>query len=238
MPTAAAGGGVRLTVRLPFVHLRQIADGKTCRDRTRGHTAQADVTITPPYSRLRSLVLLVAVAAACLLVPSVAAAATKNCGKQVIADWFDNGRVDKLYPLKCYDEAIDQIPEDLLIYGSAKQDILRALAFAKRGQSDPGVTTGQPTTSNPTSTTPTGTGQTTTENTTTSEDPTTGTETEVDPGGTLTEAAPGDDGDDPSSVPLPLLILGGLAVLLIAAGTAGYIARRRQGGAGGPPSAV
>lgn len=195
------------------------------------------MTITPPHSRLRSLVLLVAVTAACLGVPSVASAATKDCGKQVIADWFDNGRVDRLYPLRCYEDAINQIPEDLLIYGSAKEDILRALAFAKRGQNDPGDTTGQPTTTTSTTTTGTGTGQTTTGKTTTGEKPTTKTDTGDEPGGTLTEAA-GGDGDDPSSVPLPLIILGGLAVLLIAAGTAGYVARRRQGGAGGPSSAA
>ena len=34
--------------------------------------------------------------------------------------------------------------------------------------------------------------------------------------------------DDPSSIPLPLLILGGLALLLVAAGAAGLIAKRIQ----------
>ena len=34
--------------------------------------------------------------------------------------------------------------------------------------------------------------------------------------------------DDPSSIPTPLLILGGLALLLVAAGAAGLIAKRIQ----------
>ena len=34
--------------------------------------------------------------------------------------------------------------------------------------------------------------------------------------------------DSASSVPIPLLILAGLALLLIAAGTAGYVIRRLQ----------
>ena len=152
----------------------------------------------------------------------------------MIGDWYDNGRVDNLYPLHCYEDAIDQIPKDLLDYGSAKDDILRALAFAKRGQNDPGDTTAQPTTSTSTDTTPT------TPSTETETTETTGTSTD-ETGETLTEAAPPGSEDDPSSVPLPLIILGGLAVLLAAAGVAGYIARRRQGGPGSgadPPAAV
>jgi uncharacterized protein involved in exopolysaccharide biosynthesis len=37
------------------------------------------------------------------------------------------------------------------------------------------------------------------------------------------------DTSGPSSVPVPLLVLGGLAVLLLAAGSAGYLRRRMNG---------
>ena len=51
-----------------------------------------------------------------------------------------------------------------------------------------------------------------------------------------TSAAPGVDTSGPSSVPIPLLILGGLALLLLAAGAAGYLSRRSQARRnGGPP---
>ncbi len=41
-------------------------------------------------------------------------------------------------------------------------------------------------------------------------------------------APPGVDTSGPSAVPIPLLILGGLALLLLAAGGAGYLSRRAQ----------
>ena len=61
-----------------------------------------------------------------------------------------------------------------------------------------------------------------------------GTDTTGDPshpgdeGGTGTDASGAVDTSGPSSVPLPLLILGGLALLLLAAGGVGYLSRRAQ----------
>ncbi len=47
------------------------------------------------------------------------------------------------------------------------------------------------------------------------------------------------DTSGPSSVPIPLLVLGGLALLLLAAGGAGYLSRRAQARReGGPPGAA
>ena len=44
------------------------------------------------------------------------------------------------------------------------------------------------------------------------------------------------DTSGPSSIPIPLFILGGLALLLLAAGGAGYLSRRAQARReGGPP---
>ena len=57
-----------------------------------------------------------------------------------------------------------------------------------------------------------------------------------DEGGTGTDASGAVDTAGPSSVPLPLLILGGLALLLLAAGAVGYLSRRAQSRRdGGPP---
>ena len=54
--------------------------------------------------------------------------------------------------------------------------------------------------------------------------------------GDETSAAGDVDTSGPSSVPIPLLILGGLALLLLAAGGAGYLSRRAQARRnGGPP---
>lgn len=169
---------------------------------------------------------LLAVAAAALFVVAGPATAAKSCEQQVIDDWYDNGRVDKqVYEAKCYRDAIRSLPTDVLDYSSAKNDILRALSFAQRGERDPGRTA---TTSTPTDTTPTTPAPTTPEPTTsTPEPPPTTTDTPD-----VTVAAPA--GESASSLPIPLIVLGGLALLLLSAGVAGYLTRRFRGG-GEPP---
>ena len=145
---------------------------------------------------------------------SDAMAKTKSCADQVIGDWFDDGQVDKIYPLECYRQAIKNLPRDLLIYGNAEEEIGRALAFAKQGKRDPG---GKGPTPPTTSTGKTGTGKTGTGTTETSTQTT--------------------DTSGPSSLPIPLLVLGGLAVLLLAAGSAGYLRRRMGSDDDGTPPA-
>lgn len=55
-------------------------------------------------------------------VPAVAS----TCGDRVVADWID-GRIEGVYPLRCYDEAVDGLPEDVRVYSTAVDDISRAL---------------------------------------------------------------------------------------------------------------
>jgi hypothetical protein len=54
------------------------------------------------------------------------AAATPDCASRLLADWRD-GRMDRVYPVDCYREALGSLPEDLRIYSSAESDITRAL---------------------------------------------------------------------------------------------------------------
>jgi cobalamin biosynthesis Mg chelatase CobN len=176
---------------------------------------------------------LLAVLAAVLLTAGIAAgtAAAKqpSCSKQVVNDWYENGRVDKIYPLACYRDAIKSLPVDVIDYSNAKEEIGRALAYAKQGKPDPGP---KPTTSTTsTGTTSTGTTSTGTTSTGTTSTGTTSTgTTSTDAATTATEATV--DTSGPSSVPIPLIVLGGLAVLLLAAGSAGYLARRAKAGKG------
>jgi hypothetical protein len=131
----------------------------------------------------------------------------------VLADWFDNGRIDRLYPLHCYEDAIDAIPDDLRDYADAEEVISRALQSALRGELAPG-------------------GRDPTPGSDSSDDPT----TPRTPGGGSNgpgapsgpEAAPDVDTSGPSSVPIPLLVLGGMSLALLSAGGLGYVARRRQ----------
>ena len=155
------------------------------------------------------------------VVSNTAMAKTKPCAKQVVADWYDDGRVGKIFPLACYRQAIASLPPDVLDYSNAKEEIGRALAFAKQGKPDPGGKDPTP------STTSTGTGKAGTGKTGT--------------GKTDTALTQTTDTSGPSSVPIPLLVLGGLAVLLLAAGSAGYLRRRMGGdedGDGTPPASA
>ena len=168
----------------------------------------------------RSAVILAALLLGALAVGagSAAAAGKKNCADEIIADWYGDGRVDGTYPQQCYEQAIKKLPADVQDYSSAKDDIENARRLALQSgakssttPSDPGSTGTTKTTTSPTSTGPS---------------------RSVDPGA---GSASGEvDSSNASSVPVPLIILAGLALLLIAAGAVGYFKRRSEGNGGGP----
>ena len=166
------------------------------------------MTLPRPARTFIVLFVLAASIAAALSAASPASAATP-CGKKVLADWFDNGRIDRLYPLNCYEEGIDAIPADIGPYSDAEDVITRALQAALNGNLDPGGPDPSPDDGTP--------------------------DTNGGPGGTddpdgsgSPQAAPGVDTSSPSSVPIPLLVLGGMSIALLAAGGLGYLSRRRQ----------
>jgi hypothetical protein len=167
-------------------------------------------------------------AAVALSAPAQAA----PCWENVIEDWFDNSRVDQRYPIHCYRDALKNLPEDMRAYSSAPEDIARAMRreIARQNQggstnTDDGAQTGGGSGGvggsggNAKPTAPVGT---------------------TEPG---VEVAPpaesADDGifpeaieeigpSDASSFPLPLAVLLGVALLLLAAGGMGLIARRMR----------
>ena len=115
-------------------------------------------------------------------------------------------------------------------YSSAHDDILRALQNAKAELRKNGTKITPNTPVPPAGKPPTKTdGQreerATTSSTTTTTQPT----GRKPPGGGLPSAVDKVNHSSPSSVPLPLIVLGALALLLIAAGGIGLIAKRRQG---------
>src|SRR5438270_13948003 len=70
-----------------------------------------------------------------LLVPAAVVAATigvgtaqaTTCSKALIHDWYVDGRIDRTYPVHCYREALKDIPEDQIVYGTLRDDLTRAL---------------------------------------------------------------------------------------------------------------
>jgi hypothetical protein len=191
------------------------------------------LTRVPTAPQLCAVGVLFAVALLAVLAGAGPAAAAKkpSCAEQVVADWYDNGRVDYLYPLHCYREAIKSLPPDVKDYSSAKEEIERALQDAAN----------RPPVTKPTELkTKPGTGSTPTDPSPDETDTTaTGTETNDE---TSAAGGGGPDTAGPSSVPIPLIVLGGLSVLLLAAGSAGYLARRfgsgEEGDGGEPPAAA
>ena len=149
----------------------------------------------------------------------------------MIDDWYDDGRVDGTYALHCYDDAIDALPRDVRDYSSAKEDIQRAMTAKMRGEPAPPATT-DPSPDEPAP----------------GEDPEPGDTTGTPPGGSGDGGSGGDgdgdneaggavDGESASALPVPLLILAGLALLLVAGGSAGYVMRRLQARRIPPPTA-
>ena len=78
-------------------------------------------------ARIAGLLLIALGLAVPVGVSSRGASAAPPCWERVIADWSDNGRVDRSYPLACYREAVKHMPEDLRAYSTAPAAIDRAL---------------------------------------------------------------------------------------------------------------
>jgi hypothetical protein len=141
--------------------------------------------------------------------PGASAASPRDpdCAQAIIDDWYGDGQIDGSYPKGCYREAIRSLPNDTKDYTHASDDILRALAYRNRGLPDPGSGGSGGQLSAALSHPP-------------GFPPTSGTQSLA--------AGQGDDlgGSSGSSVPIPLLVLGGCAVMLLGAGGVGYVSRR------------
>lgn len=172
---------------------------------------------------LKSLILLLVVAALAGLarVDKGEARLESKCSQALIHDWYVDGRVDKTYPVHCYREALRDIPEDQIVYGTLREDLTRALqAVIRENNGDVGPNTPVPGVGGP------GGGD--------------GGASGGDPnGGFFTRLARRLGPDTADSIPIPLLVLGGLALLLMAAAFVSFITRRMQAkktGADPPPT--
>ena len=76
--------------------------------------------------RFRLLFAVAAIAGLTALACTATAGAAPSCAARLIADWQD-GRIDRTYPVTCYRKALAKLPEDVRVYSSAQNDITRAL---------------------------------------------------------------------------------------------------------------
>jgi hypothetical protein len=136
------------------------------------------------------------------------AGAATPCWKALIQDWFD-GRIDHTYPPSCYTQAIHHLPTDVKTYSSAKDDIESALQASLRqergGSGGRGTASYDP-----------------------KHPPSPGPSSEGNSKGVILRAIEWLGPSNAASVPLPLLILAGVAFLLLAAAGGSFLNRWLQ----------
>ena len=149
------------------------------------------------------------------------ASASTPCSQSVINDWFDDGTVDQSYPRHCYTEAIQHLPRDIHTYSNAADDIRAAmLAAFKKGSGTPPAPPPQTSSGG-------GDEQTASSGSNPSVTPA-APKAEEPKQGLILRAIEWLGPSDASAVPLPLLILAGVAFLLLAAAGGSLVNRRLQ----------
>jgi hypothetical protein len=156
--------------------------------------------------------------------PAATASATADCWRAVVNDWLGNSRVDGVYAIPCYTQAIQHLNAypDVRSYSSATDDIQRALLAAIRQDRGNGPGAGPGPTGGPGGPTPSGP----------TASPSPGSPSGPAHSGFLGSWGP----SDATSIPLPLLVLAALALLLLAAAAATWFARRIQARRVTPPA--
>lgn len=122
------------------------------------------------------------------------------CWKQIQNDWVNDGKIEGVYPLHCYGEAIKHVPEDLAQYTGIIDEINAARQRATRSKFR------RLATHNSQTATPDRPGQ---------------------PKSQLFQEAFNKLGPrNADSFPLPLMILGAMALVMISVGAVGLVTRR------------
>ena len=179
--------------------------------RTPGHSTKLLLAVI-----VGGLVILAAGVGTAAAAPAASLQATSTCWQQVINDWLPDNKVDRTYAIPCYTQAIQHLSQypDVAGYSSAEDDIRRALLAAIRldrgnGGGGAGLGAGPG---------PSGGGS--------------GSSSSGNGGGSGggffkslgDRLGPG----NAQSIPLPLIVLAGLALLLLLAAGATWFARRLQ----------
>jgi hypothetical protein len=155
---------------------------------------------------------------------------TTACRNKIINEWEGTGRIKTTYPVACYTAALAYVKKqaDLSTYSSIAQDIRAALLARKAraaGKTAP-TFVGKPVKHTTTTTSGTGTDTGPGGPGSSGGGPGSG-----GPGGSGTTLSGTNDTGGSSGTPLPVIILGGVAIVLVAAGAIGTGVRhaRRRG---------
>jgi hypothetical protein len=143
------------------------------------------------------------------------ASAAKPCWERVINDWLNDGRIDGTYSVKCYQQAQKNVQEDLRDYSNITDVIQAAMQDALRNPGKTGTGIGPDSTPGSKGNKP---------RTTQAAPPRSYYRRAIDNLGTTSA----------DSLPIPLLVLGGLGALLLL--TAGGLAATKRIRARKPPT--
>jgi hypothetical protein len=162
-----------------------------------------------------------------MTVSAAPAAAKSPCWSQVINDWYDNGRLDHDYAISCYQAALQHLPNDVKEYADAQDVIGRALqaAIAAKGRHASG---GGGTGSKGKKGRNIGPVSSSKHNGGGPKGPNAVSNAGGEKPGLITRAFDRLGPGNANSIPIPLIVLGSLALLLLAAGAAGVVARKLQ----------
>ena len=148
-----------------------------------------------------------------VVLPGTANAAGTPCKDKVVSDWYRDGKIASTYPVGCYRAALKHIPADADIYSSLRDDVnaaMRAAIRRSKGLSAP-LQVGHG---------PKATGAAYVKSALVSID-----------AAKKIQATPASTGvvATASGAPLPILVLGGIALALAAAGAIGVAVRHARG---------
>jgi hypothetical protein len=185
------------------------------------------------------MIVLLALVAVAAFGPARADAKTP-CRDRIYNEWYRNGKIASTYPLSCYRDALKHIPTDVTVYTSLGDDIRLALQAAidrRHGQHVPSEV-GSGTGTRVTSSSSPSDGTSTTAHSDTTTQPTDTAPNAADPGdGSTTPSATPihivaatPTSTSSGGVPLPVLVLGGVALVLVASGGIGLGVRRYRRG--------
>ena len=148
--------------------------------------------------------------------------AAKPCWESVINDWLKDGRIDGTYSVKCYQQALKNVQEDLRDYSNVTDVIQAAMQNALRNKSGTKTGSGPTGPASPSgSPTPSGTNKPRTLQ-------------NVPPRSLYRKAIDNLGTTQANSLPVPLLVLAGLGTLLLL--TAGGLAVNKRIRARKPPT--
>ncbi|MFL5954436.1 MAG: hypothetical protein ACJ76I_10050 [Gaiellaceae bacterium] len=150
--------------------------------------------------------LLLAVLLVAVALPGTAGASGTPCRNKIFNDWYRDGKIASTYPIGCYRDALKHVQPDAAIYSSLIDDVRAAMRAAMRRSH--GLTAPKQVGHGPRAL---GAGAVK------------GTVASVQTGGPPKRAVAKPQGvvAAASGAPLPILLLGGLALALVAAGAIG-----------------